>query len=341
MAHVMVSYKREDEPRVAMLVRALRANGLDIWWDQVLPGGEAWRENIQGAIDQAGCVVVVWSHGSTGPDGGFVRDEATRAKARGILVPVVFDDVLPPLGFGEVQAIDLKRWKGGAKDPFLLDLVAACHAKLDGQPIPPARGPSARLFRRLRAGLLSAAVTASLGAFAGNVGGLQSLLCTMPAGQPLVSDACGAAGLGDRPDRDERLAWDARHKGSCADLRAHIVRFPNGAYRQLAADLLAAETVARAPSWSPAPRTARGYVRQSLQTFGSTDAAQADAKTRAQADAATLCAPLDANERLAGVDVTPIAYDCRPGLGGGAVCALDYSANCRIENRPLVERCGA
>ena len=30
MAHVMVSYKREDEPRVARLVRALRANGLEI-----------------------------------------------------------------------------------------------------------------------------------------------------------------------------------------------------------------------------------------------------------------------------------------------------------------------
>ena len=117
MAHVMVSYKREDEPRVAVLVRALRANGLEIWWDQALPGGEAWRENIQGAIDQAGCVVVVWSHGSTGPDGGFVRDEATRAKARSILVPVAFDNVMPPLGFGELQAIDLKHWKGGAKDP--------------------------------------------------------------------------------------------------------------------------------------------------------------------------------------------------------------------------------
>ena len=63
------------------------------------------------------------------------------------------DNVMPPLGFGELQAIDLKRWKGGAKDPFLLDLVAACRAKLDGQPIPPSKGPSVRLYRRLRAGL--------------------------------------------------------------------------------------------------------------------------------------------------------------------------------------------
>jgi hypothetical protein len=339
MAHVMVSYKREDEPRVAVLVRALRANGLEVWWDQGLPGGEAWRENIQAALDQAGCVVVVWSLGSTGPDGGFVRDEATRAKMRDILVPVAIDNVMPPLGFGELQAIDLKRWKGNPKDPFLIDLVDACRAKMAGKPVPPAKAPSVRLYRRLRTGALGALGTAFLWAAATNVGGVQTALCTIPVGQPLLSDACGAVGLGGRPDREERIAWDARRQGSCADLRAHIARFPNGAYRRLAADLLAAETTQRAATYSPAPRTARGYVRQGVQGMGSAAAAQADALKRAQADALSLCAPLNADERLDGADVTPVAYDCRPGLGG-QVCALDYSATCRIESRALVEHCG-
>jgi hypothetical protein len=340
MSHVMVSYKRQDEPRVAVLVRALRASGLEVWWDQGLAAGETWREQIQTAIDEAGCVVVVWSEGSTGPDGGFVRDEATRALARRLLVPVSIDNVLPPLGFGEVQAINLKSWRGGTKDPFFLDLVAACRAKLTGEPVPPAKGPATRLFRRLRAGTVSALVAGALWAIAYNVGGTQAAICTVPLGQPLLSDACGALGLGGRPDRDERIAWESRPKGDCAALRAHIVRFPDGAYRRLAADLLAAETVERSPTWSPAPRTARGYVRQSLQTFGTADAAQADAKSRAQADAASLCAPLDANQRLAGVEVAPIAFDCRPGLGGGSVCGLDYSATCRLESRAMVERCG-
>jgi len=335
----MVSYKREDEPRVAVLVRALRAKGLEVWWDQALPSGESWRANIQAALDQAGCVVVVWSYGSTGPDGGFVRDEATRALARGILVPVAIDPVMPPLGFGEVQALDLKRWKGRPNDPFLLDLVGACRAKLDGQPTPAAKGPSVRLYRRLRAGAASLAATGLVGALATNVGGLQTTLCTVPVGQPLLSDVCGGLGLGGRPGRDERVVWEARGKGSCADLRAFITRFPSGANRRLAADLLAAETVERATTWSSTPRAARGYVRQSVNGFASQAAAQADAMTRAQADAASLCAPPDANQRLDGVAVSPVAYDCRPGLGG-AVCALDYSATCRLESRPLVERCG-
>jgi len=340
MAHVMVSYKREDEPRVAVLVRALRAHGLEVWWDQALPGGESWRQHIESAIDQAGCVVVAWSHGSTGPDGGFVRDEANRAKARGVLVPVLIDPVTPPLGFGELQAIDLKRWKGSPKDPFLLDLVAVCRAKLESKPVPPAKAPSVRLYRRVRTGALSALSAGFLWMLSSNFGGVQGAICGIPVAQPLVSDACGAIHLGGRPDREERLAWAARKPGSCADLRAHITRFPNGAYRRMAADLLAAATVSRSTIWSASPRTARGYVRQSAQPLGSVAAAQVDALTRAKTDAATLCAPMGANERLDSVDVTPIAYDCRPGFEGGQVCALDYSAVCRLEGRPLVETCG-
>jgi hypothetical protein len=341
MSHVMVSYKREDEPRVAVLVRALRANGLEVWWDQGLPGGEAWRANIEKALDDAGCVVVAWSYGSTGPDGGFVRDEAARARQRGILVPVLIDPVTPPLGFGELQAIDLKRWKGNPKDPFLVDLVDACRAKLEGKPVPPAKAPSVRLYRRLRTGALGALGTALLWVLATNVGGVQDAICTVPVGDPTISDVCGALHLGERPGRAERIAWAGRRPGNCADLRAHIASFPNGVYRRLAADMLAAETTSRAPVYSPAPRNARGYVRQSEHGLGSLAAAQADALARARTDAMTVCAPVTAEEKLDGADVTPIAYDCRAGFEGGQICALDYSAVCRIERRGLVEHCGA
>jgi hypothetical protein len=340
MSHVLVSYKREDELRVARLVEALRSHGLDVWWDQHLPGGESWRDNITEALDKAGCVVVVWTRNSVGPEGGFVRDEASRAKARGVLVPIRMDDVAPPLGFGELQAIDLRRWKGAAKDPFLLDLVAACHAKLAGQPVPPAKGPAARLIQRARNGSITAALLAAIWSLVTNYNGVQDKVCTIPMPQPALSDTCGALGVGHRPSQAERLAWAARTPGSCADLRAHIARFPNGAYRSMAADLLAAVTTNRAAQYTPSPRTARGYVRQSEHGFGSDAAAQADARTRAQVDATSLCAPLDSNERLTGVRVAPLAFDCRSGAEGGRICALDYSATCLIESHPLVERCG-
>jgi hypothetical protein len=87
----------------------------------------------------------------------------------------------------------------------------------------------------------------------------------------------------------------------------------------------------RASAYSPASRNVRG---------ASAAAAQADARARAQSDAAALCAPLDANERLIGVDVAPTAFDCRAGFEGGTVCALDYSAACHSQVQPLEERCG-
>ena len=263
-------------------------------------------------------------------------------------MPVSFDPVMPPLGFGELQAIDLKRWKGNPSDPYFLDLVAACRAKLDGAPAG-SQGPagSLRLYRRVRAGAgRGFSGTGLIWALGANVGGVQGAICNMPSqAKPPVPDTCG----GIWTSADGPLMTNApsrgkpRRAGSCTDLRAHVARFPNGAYRRLAADLITAETVQRAADWSPAPRTARGYVRQSLQTFATLAAAQADARTRAQADAATLCAPLDANERLAGADVTPTAFDCRPGLGGGAMCAQASitRATCRIERRSLVEHCGS
>ena len=106
MTDVFVSYKRDDEVRVGRLVKALQKQGLSIWWDRELPGGEQWRAKLEAALAQAKCAVVVWTRASTGADGGFVKDEAARAARRQILVPVTLDKVEPPLGFGELQAVD-------------------------------------------------------------------------------------------------------------------------------------------------------------------------------------------------------------------------------------------
>jgi len=339
MQHVLVSYKREDEPRVARLVRALQRNGLDIWWDQGLPGGEAWRANIEKALAEAGCVVVVWSHGSVGPEGEFVRDEAARAKGRGILVPVRLDKVMPPLGFGEIQAVDLSGWKGAPNDPALHDLVEACKAKLEGRAAAPAKAPGRRLLRRATISASSTAVFMSALAFAANIFATQDRVCTLPLAQPGLSDACGAIHVGHRPSRAERLAWTKRRPGSCADLQAIIKDFPDGAYRSKAADLMQSARISNDSPFTASPRTARGYVRQSMNGFPSAAAAQADARARALDDARqTTCAPADANERLDGVLVTSMTFDCRPSPLGGTVCGADYVAACNIAVRQAV--CG-
>lgn len=340
MSDIFISYKREDELRVARLVQALQKAGLDPWWDRGLPSGESWRENIQNALSAAKVVVVAWTVESTGPAGDFVRDEAGQAKARGVLVPVLLENVRPPLGFGEVQAINLSRWRGNARDPDFLDLVAAVRAKLEGRDGPAARGPARRLFRRVFYGGVLSALGAAIVAFGMNALSMQDQVCRVGFLQPGISDTCGALGMGGAPTREERLAWVEREPASCEALRAHVERFPNGAYRSQAADLISAARSERAAEFSAAPREVRGYVRQSENPFSTQPLGQADALTRAQTDATqTLCAPRNEFERLGGADITPGQYDCRPSPRGGYVCSLDFTAQCRIEERAVVERC--
>ena len=215
MSEVFLSYKSEDEARVVRLVQALEHAGHAVWWDRGLAVGENWRIEIQNALNAASCAIVVWTHGSIGPLGDFVRDEAGQAKRCGILVPVLLDKVTPPVGFGEIQAVDLTHWKGSRHDPFFEDLLAAVTAKLEGRSAPPAKGPTKRLMKRLTySGFASALAFGGL-SFGLNLFHGQEQVCNLPLLQPSVSDVCGALGLGHRPVRNERIAWEARPAGSC------------------------------------------------------------------------------------------------------------------------------
>jgi TolB-like protein len=133
MSDVFVSYKAEDRPRVLPLVDALEAEGLSVWWDTIIAGGSEWRQDIQQQLDDARCVLVVWSKRSVAPEGRFVRDEANRAQRRGTYLPVRIDNVEPPLGFGEIQAISLKGWRGSRTDARYQTLLNSVRAMLAGE----------------------------------------------------------------------------------------------------------------------------------------------------------------------------------------------------------------
>jgi len=334
MNDIFVSYKREDERRVAPLVRALEGAGYSVWWDRGLPGGESCRQQIERALEDARCVVVVWTHASVGPQGDFVRDEAGRAKRRGLLVPVRLDRVEAPLGFGEIQATDLTRWKGDSRDPFFTDLCAAIAAKLEGRAPPPAIGPVKRLRRRLAyGGMATAFGFASMG-FGYNFFGLQEQLCVVPPFQPALSDLCGAVGLGRRPTRDERVAWESRARGSCEALRAHIERFPDGVHRSTAADLLSARRTTQTETWAPGRRQLLLYVGQDGPPAATEAAARKAALDRAQSEAERLCAgfAVATTFRLKAVAPEPRSWRCER-QGPGMTCGLEGVAICEVEER--------
>lgn len=105
-----MSYSRDDLARAKPVIDALTADGLDVWWDGLLAGGDAYAHTTEAALETADAVVVLWSARSI--QSHWVRDEATRGRDRGRMVPVSLDGTMPPLGFRQIQYIDLSGWKG-------------------------------------------------------------------------------------------------------------------------------------------------------------------------------------------------------------------------------------
>ncbi len=138
MGRIFISYKTEDRPRAALLVAALEAEGLEVWWDQHIEAGSQWRETITEQLQSAGCVIVLWSRNSAGREGRFVQDEAERADRRGVYLPVRIDAVEMPLGLGHTQALSLIGWKGDRAALAFATVAAAARKMAEGSS-PPAR----------------------------------------------------------------------------------------------------------------------------------------------------------------------------------------------------------
>lgn len=150
---VFVSYSRTDLAIARPLIDALTAEGLSVWWDGLLAGGDAFAHTTEAALENADAVVVLWSAQSI--QSHWVRDEATRGRDRGRMVPVSLDGTMPPLGFRQIQYIDLSHWRGkpgAAELAGLLRAIAATAAVPRGQLA--FDGPVAAAARTSRRGAL-------------------------------------------------------------------------------------------------------------------------------------------------------------------------------------------
>ena len=110
---VFISYSRDDLARVDPIVQLLSEAGLYVWWDREIAVGTPFRSAIQTILDEAACVVVFWSLTSVASQ--FVHSEASLGQEKGILVPILLDAAARiPVGFTELQFLDLTQWDGTA-----------------------------------------------------------------------------------------------------------------------------------------------------------------------------------------------------------------------------------
>lgn len=122
MSDIFLSYAREDLEVAKRLAAAFAARGWSVWWDQRLPIGGPFEKLTEEELARAGCVVVLWSRASVSSD--WVKSEASEARERRVLFPVLIEDVKPPLEFRSLQTGTLIGWSGDTPHEGFEQLVS-------------------------------------------------------------------------------------------------------------------------------------------------------------------------------------------------------------------------
>src|SRR4051812_16681923 len=159
---VFLSYAREDADAARRVASALRAEGIEVWFDQdELRGGEAWDAKIKKQIRECGLFLAVISATTQARGEGYFRREWKQAVERmqdmasGIpfLVPVAIDETLGPdaLVPEEFMRVQWSRLAAGAPTP---DFVAQVKNLLSG-------GSAAAARRRPTIAPMTTSVTAA------------------------------------------------------------------------------------------------------------------------------------------------------------------------------------
>jgi formylglycine-generating enzyme required for sulfatase activity len=128
MSDIFISYKREEQAVARKLANALESEGWSVWWDPKLRAGEHFDDVIEKALNEAKCVIVMWSNLSVNSE--YIKAEATEALEQKKLVPVKIENVNLPFRFKRVQTPSLLNWDGSRDSPDFRKFVGDISAIL-------------------------------------------------------------------------------------------------------------------------------------------------------------------------------------------------------------------
>jgi tetratricopeptide (TPR) repeat protein len=163
---IFISYAHEDHETAHQLANALSEQGWEVWWDREISGGAAFADVITENLARTRLTLVLWSQASV--RSMFVRDEASRALDAQKLLPIRIQDVERPIGFGQIQTLDLIDWTGASDAEDLRNVIDEIRHLLQRDPtlrkpkLPPTK-PSLRWRFAPTAALLAVLVVMSIG----------------------------------------------------------------------------------------------------------------------------------------------------------------------------------
>ncbi len=212
---IFFSYTRQELEPARQVMGLLERAGYDVWWDGLLTGGDTFLPTTEAALEGADCVVVLWSE--TAVNSHWVRDEAQRGRERGCLVPLSLDGTMSPLGFRQVQLVDIQDWDGKYDSQVAQRILAAVASQMDQSAPNPITVPTEQAPGVSRRGLImSGAAIAGLTAVglwqfmpSGSVDGESVSMAVLP-----FSNLTG----------DDEKSWFSN--GLSNELRAALMRNP-------------------------------------------------------------------------------------------------------------------
>lgn len=123
MADIFISYASADRDKARVIAETFGRLGFSVWWDRTIAPGEVFDEVLQRALDDAKCVVVLWS--AKAVSSSWVKTEAAEASARNILVPALIEEARLPIEFKRIQSANLIGWNSDAAHPEFQSLLAS------------------------------------------------------------------------------------------------------------------------------------------------------------------------------------------------------------------------
>ncbi|MGH6624044.1 MAG: toll/interleukin-1 receptor domain-containing protein, partial [Burkholderiaceae bacterium] len=135
------SYSRADQPLAQKFVESASAQGLSVWYDQMIEGGEDWRGKIVDALSAAKALVILFSEHSNASR-QLIKELAIADSLHKVVIPVLIADSQPRGPY--LYELASRNWINLHPNPEtrLAPLIENLRAQIDPQDSSPAPAPS-------------------------------------------------------------------------------------------------------------------------------------------------------------------------------------------------------